>query len=323
MSAARYLGIDAGASKTVCLVGDAERVIGRGVAGPANPVLVGIAGFRRAVAASAEAALGGDKPEIVMAWLGVAGSGALQARSELVDAAREALGTQHVTISHDARLLPAAAGLSAGLAIVAGTGCSAYGVDEAGTEASAGGWGHLLVDEGGAYDIALRGLRAVAAQSDGRGPATLLTSSLPAAAGIADVAGLRAWAAAAHDVPAVARLAEEVLRAAESDPVAGAIVDGAAEALVRTVRACHDQLRFTAHPIPVVFAGGLVGRESPLASRLAEHLARAGPYRPVPLTVEPAVGALALARAGPASAATDPGATSASPVPSTAGESNR
>jgi N-acetylglucosamine kinase len=50
-----------------------------------------------------------------------------------------------------------------------------------------GGWGHIMGDEGSAYDIAVRGLRAAAKAYDGRGGHTKLLDSLPAHFGVGDM----------------------------------------------------------------------------------------------------------------------------------------
>ena len=56
-----------------------------------------------------------------------------------------------------------------------GQGPIVYGINADGKEARASGWGYLLGDEGSGYDIAIKGLRAVARAADGRGRPTELT----------------------------------------------------------------------------------------------------------------------------------------------------
>jgi N-acetylglucosamine kinase-like BadF-type ATPase len=61
-----------------------------------------------------------------------------------------------------------------GIIVIGGTGSLAFGVDDKGQSARAGGWGHILGDEGSGYMIGLRGLRAVMRAYDGRtGPTGL------------------------------------------------------------------------------------------------------------------------------------------------------
>jgi N-acetylglucosamine kinase len=303
MTEPRYVGIDAGGSTTICLVGDGASILARGTAGPANPTLVGVDGFRAAIGASMQAAVR-DLPvaPIGMAWLGVAGSGRSALRAQLRAAALEALGAEWVEISHDARLLLAAADLDHGIGLVAGTGSSAYGLAADGRELRVGGWGHLLGDEGSGYDIAVRGLRAVGAAVDGRGPRTALESILAERLGVDDPRDLRERLYPARPVPEIARLAESVLGAADDDAVAAAIVDAAAGDLAALVDACADRL-FPApqrEPVPVVLAGGLLAPGSALHRRLVLRLEQVPPrYQLITPSREPAAGALALARAGP------------------------
>jgi len=303
MAEDRYLGIDVGGSKTTCLVGDGTVTLGRGTAGAGNPSLVGLDGFRAAIATAAREALNDLSPaSIVVAWLGVAGSEQPLVRDQLRAAAAKELGAARTVISHDARLLLAAADVTHGIGLVAGTGSSAFGVSESGREVSVGGWGHLLGDEGSGHDIAVRALRAVTAAIDGRGPHTRLGELLFERLAVRDANELRERCYPAPAINDIARLAETVLAAADSDHVAGTIVDAAADELMKLVDACAAGAveSSDARAVPVVLAGGLLAPGSALHRRLVERLA-APPIRYCPIvpTREPAAGGLALARAGP------------------------
>jgi N-acetylglucosamine kinase-like BadF-type ATPase len=63
-----------------------------------------------------------------------------------------------------------------GVVVIAGTGSIAFGMNDQGESARAGGWGYLLGDEGGAYEIGRQALIAVARHHDGLGPETTLTA---------------------------------------------------------------------------------------------------------------------------------------------------
>jgi len=65
-----------------------------------------------------------------------------------------------------------------GVAVIAGTGSIAYGVNKYGEKMIASGWGWLIGDEGSAYWIAIRALNAVSRAYDGRGEQTLLTDKV-------------------------------------------------------------------------------------------------------------------------------------------------
>jgi glucosamine kinase len=302
-----FMGFDAGATKTVCLVGDRHSTIGRGESGPANPSSAGVAGFSAAIAAAAREALAGysgSRPRSgprARAWIGVAGAETPAMRAALRAAAIDALEARQVWISHDARLLLTAAGVGSGIAVVAGTGSSVYGLSADGREVTVGGWGHLLGDEGSGYDIARQALRAVTQAADGRGPQTRLSDEIPAALGVASVQALRGRLYPAAAVADVAQLARVVVDVSADDEIASAIVSRAATELALAVRTCRQRLPAADEaPLPVVIGGGLMNAGSPLLERLAKELEQEiDRYRVMPLTQEPAAGALALARAGP------------------------
>jgi N-acetylglucosamine kinase-like BadF-type ATPase len=65
-----------------------------------------------------------------------------------------------------------------GVAVIAGTGSIAYGVNRYGERMRSSGWGWLIGDEGSAYWIAVRALNAVSRAYDGRGEETALTGKL-------------------------------------------------------------------------------------------------------------------------------------------------
>jgi len=64
-----------------------------------------------------------------------------------------------ITVVHDSRLLLAAGGAGIGVAVIAGTGSAAWGKNDAGEEARAGGWGYLLGDEGSGYWLGREAVR--------------------------------------------------------------------------------------------------------------------------------------------------------------------
>lgn len=64
-----------------------------------------------------------------------------------------------ITVVHDSRLLLAAGGASTGVAVIAGTGSAAWGMNGRGEEVRAGGWGYLLGDEGSGYWLGREAVR--------------------------------------------------------------------------------------------------------------------------------------------------------------------
>lgn len=63
-----------------------------------------------------------------------------------------------------------------GIIVISGTGSICFGRNSSGEICRAGGWGHILGDEGSGYDIGRRALISIARSSDGRDEDTMLTS---------------------------------------------------------------------------------------------------------------------------------------------------
>ena len=158
-----FLGIDGGGSKTSCLIGDETSILGAGTAGGSNPVRVGEAQARDALAApSARPARSptsihrrSRKP--ASAWPERPGRRSANrcavCLAELVAGEIEVVGDMVIA-------LEAAFGGEPGVIVIAGTGSIAYGRNSKGQTARAGGWGFAISDEGSGHWI---GRAAVAA----------------------------------------------------------------------------------------------------------------------------------------------------------------
>src|SRR4029450_7542857 len=76
------------------------------------------------------------------------------------------------------------------IVIICGTGSIAYGRNGEGVAARAGGWGHIIGDEGSGYWIGRQAVQAVMRDADGRGPATRLTKQVLAPFAVPSASGL-------------------------------------------------------------------------------------------------------------------------------------
>ena len=151
-----YLGIDGGGTKTTCAVGDETRRLAATTAGPSNIVRVGEMQTRESlhrVVRQACAAAGITPDQVSCTCVG--GSGA--ARPELaaiVHAILAELLSSPIKVVGDMEIaLEAAFGDGPGVIVIAGTGSIAYGRDDNGKTARAGGWGFEIGDEGSAHWI--------------------------------------------------------------------------------------------------------------------------------------------------------------------------
>ena len=299
----RVLGIDAGGTKTVALLAEADgRIVGEGRAGGANLQAHGELEVEKVLHGVIDLALG-DTPVVPAAvCLGLAGVDR-QGDGQVIRDIMKRLGFRsHTLIVNDAliALVAGNGGIGPGIVLVSGTGSIAYGVNRRGGAARAGGWGSSLGDEGSGYWIGRRALEAVVRDADGRGPRTALTPMVLEHFGLArpeqlvseiypNVAGRRA----------IASLGETVERArAEGDVAALEILRDAAAELALAASSVVSRLKMRGDQFPTWLSGGLLTGVPWLAAEVMRHLAEVAPRSVVaPLTVEPAVGAVQLALA--------------------------
>ena len=283
------IGVDIGGSKTHGVRAVDGRPVAEALAGSANLASVGTPEAARQLRAIV-AQLGTEGVDAVCA--GAAGADGDESIATLHRVLADLLPGARVSVVHDARLVLAAAGLDAGVALISGTGSVAWGARADGTATRAGGWGHLLGDEGSGYRVAVDAVRHALDRMDVGAPVDALTSALLDRCGLAAPEQLidhfyvtqdrRYWAELA---PLVTELADR------GDPAACAIVASAADALAALARRVLDRLGLTG---PVVLGGGFALHQPALQRAVRERL----PETEVRLlTAEPVTGAVRLAAA--------------------------
>ncbi len=257
-----FLGVDGGASKTAALVTDDQgKSLGDGVAGPSNHLRVGIETAARNIERAVNKALvNADvaSREIVWAYCGIAGADHPAHRQEIVDSLNIFFPRGNFTVDNDARIaLSGAIGFGAGVVVIAGTGSVAFGRNETGEEARAGGWGPTLGDEGSAYGIARAGLSAALRAHDGRGPSTKMLEIISRDYDLAASEIPRFVYATTTHADDIARYSKLVIEAAEAgDPVASAILQDAGRELGACVVAVAQRLKMADREFPVAHVGG-------------------------------------------------------------------
>jgi N-acetylglucosamine kinase-like BadF-type ATPase len=294
------LGIDVGGTKTVCmLAGDTERVIAEGREDGANLQGAGELALEKVLHSVMEKTLEGTGILPSAICLGIAGVDRA-ADEAVVRGIMSRIGYKaRILVVNDALIaLQAGIGDAAGIVIVSGTGSIAYGRNEQGEAARAGGWGYVLGDEGSGYWIGRLALRAVVRHADGRGRVTSLTPRLLAHFGVERATEL------IHKVyqdelnpRSIAAVAKYVQQARdEGDSVAASILNRAADELMTAATAVMSRLDLSERPFTFVLAGGMFHALPWLCDQMQLLLpALAHQSRVMRLNDQPALGAVRLA----------------------------
>jgi len=296
------LGIDAGGTKTVCLFADGRgEIIGEGRGPGANLHVAGELALEKVVHEVIEQAIGDRTIVPAAVCLGIAGVDR-EDEAQTVRAIMRRIGYKSRTlVVNDALIaLVAAAGDAPGVVIIAGTGAIVYGRNAAGEAARAGGWGHMIGDEGSGYWIGREALSAVMRAADGRGPETSLRDEILAHFDVADVSRLPRYVYdRAHPRMAVAALGPLVQRVSEQgDAVATRILERAAEELVLSAGSVTANLEMRGDAFTFYLAGGAFRVVPWLVGELSRRLVEVAPRCEVALLDrEPARGAVWLALA--------------------------
>ena len=294
------LGIDAGGTKTVCLLADAQgTVLGSARGGGANLQAQGELEVEKTLHDVMDRAMAGRRQIPDAVCLGIAGVDRPDDTAVIEGIMRRIGYKMPALVVNDALIaLVAAVGEAPGIVIVCGTGSICYGRNADGRAARSGGWGYVIGDEGSGYWIGRRALAAVARHADGRGPATSLTGAALSHFGVDTVAEL------VHEVHAhdprrhrVAGLGAAVHAAADAgDAVARAILDDAAAELLHAAASVTAQLGMRGGAFPFVLAGGMFHGLPLLREAVLQRLSEVAPHcHPQLLTQEPALGAVRLA----------------------------
>lgn len=296
------LGIDAGGTKTVCLLANERGMIVSEGRGPgANLHVAGEHAVERVLQDVIAAAIGDRTIVPAAICLGIAGVD----REDEMRAIRALMGR----IGHDSRVLvvnDALIALAAGakdapaIVIISGTGSIVYGRNAHSEAARAGGWGHMIGDEGSGYWIGREALSAVMRASDGRGPATRLTAAILAHLNLNDLSRLPRIVYD-RETPrmTVAALGPIVQEAADrGDVVACRILERAVDELVLAAHSVASRLEMRGDEFTFFLAGGAFRVVPWVASELSRRLVEVAPRCEVEiLNEQPAVGAVWLALA--------------------------
>jgi N-acetylglucosamine kinase-like BadF-type ATPase len=249
---ARYvMGVDGGATKTLAAVLDLrDGVVHLGHGGSSNPDAAGPAAAGGALLMAATQALErmsismGDLDAAVLAMAGtntdairalVAPSGSLAQAGGWSASEAEVW----VVVNDVVGAWATATGATPGVGVISGTGSNVLGVGPQARPWRAGGWGHVLGDEGSGYWLSVQSIKAALHERDGTGPPTALSA---AALRFFDVDHVETLASLVYSKPLskgeLAAFAVETARSAnEGDAVARKLYERAAAELGEQVKA--------------------------------------------------------------------------------------
>jgi len=273
------LGIDAGGTGTRAVLMAGGKAVQRYDSGPFNYLLDegGVAQMAELIRAA--------RPAVAAAGAGVPGIGREPGSTAGFGAAVSAASGVPTQAAPDWVIAWLGAFLgSPGIIVMAGTGAVAVGGPRGGLRRM-GGHGHIVDDEGSGYWIGKKALRAALAAAEGLGPPTALGEILAEAAGTSLDEMVARVQRAPGDRSFLAGLAPLVGKCAGHDPVALAILTGAAAALTALVTALRRRL---GQDLPVAAAGGVFAI-TPLWEAFQRSTAAVTPLAP------PEVGAALLA----------------------------
>ena len=295
---ARYvLGIDGGATKTLAAVLDIERRgLHLGHAGPSNEDAVGPRLAVKALLDAGDEALaraGVSQEQLDGAVLAVAGTDTHSIARSLGEMRSE----DWVVVNDVVGAWATATNGLPGLGVISGTGSNVFGVGPKGSCWRAGGWGHLLGDEGSGYWLGAESIRAALHDRDASGPTTYLSE---AALRFFSAPSIEALAASVYTTPLtkgeVAAFAVETARAAAAgDEVARGLFERGARELGAQIAAVIQRTGLEGS-FPVGLLGSAFKAGPVFTDPLCETVAKVAPGAHVePVEMAPVGGSLLLA----------------------------
>jgi N-acetylglucosamine kinase-like BadF-type ATPase len=298
------LGVDGGGTKTQAIITDEEgRTLGEGLAGPSNPLRVGVSNAAAAVREAVDRACASAdmrRTDIASAEIGLAGVRRADLKEHMADALRRTLGISSLEVVTDADIaLYGATGGKPGLVLIAGTGSICCGKNARRKHVCAGGWGPLAGDEGSGSWIARRALQAVAQATDGRGEATSLDDAACQYFNVAtpDDLSLAIYAPSMTN-ERIAGFARHVIEAAAgNDAAACGIIADAGRELAAAACTVIRKLRIERETFQVAYVGGVFSAGELVLAPLRAGVKRVAPHAFLaPPQLSPAVAAATMAR---------------------------
>lgn len=301
MTKSYVIGVDAGGTKTTAWLAERnggllDTPLATGGGGPGNLRSAGFDLATTSLNTAISQATASCQGKVDCLCICAAGAGRPEEQKRLREWAELHQFASHVHIASDVEaVLAAVSEDSTGVALIAGTGSLAWGRNSNGKTHRAGGWGHLLGDEGGAYDISIKCLQHITRMSDGRIAETPLLQTVMRQLNLTHPSELVAKIySESMSKDQVASLAKCVFELAESgDPVGAAIIDDAISELALMVKTVAERLELS-EGFTLAVTGGVLIHQPTFLERLTKRIDHATKHTHV--VNAPASGAVGLAR---------------------------
>lgn len=257
------LGVDGGATKTMCAVADEKfNILGAGLSGPCNYNVVGIEEASKNVKLAIEQACSNLNLEGERIKIGCFGIGGLTTNHDYKIISEKIVPSNifemRIIVNDVIVAFYAVTNGKPGIVVVSGTGSIAFGLNGRGEKAVSSGWGWLMGDEGSAFDIARQALIAAARAYDGRGGKTMLVDMFKEEFGVDDFKDIVPKIYREATSTKIASLSRIVFSAAEAgDKIAIKILERAGEELGRSALAVAKRLFTEDESVIVGVSGGV------------------------------------------------------------------
>jgi glucosamine kinase len=308
-----YLAIDAGGTKTNCLLADDTHILARASTATIKLQRVSeeeattrLQTMFQEVAASANVSLGG----ITRTCFGLAGISIPAVQTWAHQVIPAMVSGELLLVGDEEIALDAAFPGAPGILVIAGTGSNVIGRNALGKLFGAGGWGPVLGDEGSGYWIGLEAIRAALRERDRIGTGAISARLLHAIEAHWQLSSLAELIVMANQrtglrrpAPDFATLAPVVADCAKrGDALAAGVLERAGEELADQVTLVFHKMTSTLAPQPpeeigIAYTGSVLSEIPPVRAAMIARLAASLPTAQVQATpVDPLEGALWRAR---------------------------
>ncbi|MHB1936378.1 MAG: N-acetylglucosamine kinase [Acidobacteriaceae bacterium] len=300
---AYFLGIDAGATRTRCVLAEDDTILARASSGTIKIMRAPVEEAERnldALLRDIATESGVDFDAIACACVGLAGISVPRVADWARNALHARVGGEILLAGDEEIALEAAFAGGAGVMVAAGTGSNLIGRTTTGKRVHVGGWGPAVADEGSGSWIGKQAVRAVFDALD-RDEETLLMKKVQAAWDLPRIGDL---IDVANRIPgpefsALAPVVVECAKGGDADAVrilalAGQFLGTFAVLAARRVEKLEGD---SALPPEIAFTGSILGRIAPVRESMFAYIRRELPgIRIRTEAVDPVLGALWRAR---------------------------